>query len=474
MKRNALWFVALALLIASWPATAAASPPADDPGWWAEYYSNPGLHGGASLTRHESSIDYDWGTGAPASGLPADRFSVRWTRTTHFDAGPYTFCVTVDDGARVWVDGHLIIDEWKLQGATTYCASKNLSNGAHTVQMAYFENMAYAVAKLWWTAGDGPQPPHSPGPSYPPGPSHPPGPPQPPPPDQPADWHGEYFDNKDLSGSPELTRTDTDLRFDWGTGAPASGLSADDFSVRWTADVDFQADTYDFFARHDDGVRVWVDGALIIDSWHDQPATTHSGTRTLSADTHHIRVEYYEHTGLASLVVWWSTDGLEPPDGPPHRPPDGPPSGPPGGPGGRVIVDNTDPDFLWGGPLRSREVAQLGMGNNLYWTYNTTFWPVNYGRWTPQLPIARDYEVFVHIPGRYATSTKVRYRVLHNGERHDRIVDQSQYSEQWVSLGTYYFNAANRGKEFVLVYDNTREPKGRRMIAFDAVQFIPN
>jgi hypothetical protein len=114
------------------------------------------------------------------------------------------------------------------------------------------------------------------------------------------------------------------------------------------------------------------------------------------------------------------------------------------------------------------------VGNNLYWTYNTTFWPVNYGRWTPQLPTARDYEVFVHIPGRHATSTKVRYRVLHDGERHDRIVDQSQYSEQWVSLGTYYFNAANIGKEFVLVYDNTREPKGRRMIAFDAVQFIPH
>ena len=159
MKRSVLWFVTLALLLASWPAVAGASPPSQDPGWWAEYYANPGLYGGASLTRYESSIDHDWGSGAPAPGLPVDYFSVRWTRTTHFNANTYTFCVTVDDGVRVWVDGHLIIDQWKLQGASTYCADKYLSAGAHVVQMAYFENTRYAVAKLWWTPGGGPPPP---------------------------------------------------------------------------------------------------------------------------------------------------------------------------------------------------------------------------------------------------------------------------------------------------------------------------
>jgi len=79
----------------------------------------------------------------------------------------------------------------------------------------------------------------------------------------------------------------------------------------------------------------------------------------------------------------------------------------------------------------------------------------------------------VSIPPRFASSTNVRYRILHNGQRHDRIVDQSRYSEQWVSLGTYYFNAGSGGSEFVLVYDNTQEPHGSRMIAFDAVEFVP-
>jgi hypothetical protein len=437
MKRSTLWFVTLALLVASWPAVVAASPPAQDAGWWAEYYANPGLYDGASLTRYESSINYDWGLGAPASGLPTDYFSVRWTRTTHFNAGTYTFCVTVDDGVRVWVDGYLIIDQWKLQGATTYCASQYLSAGTHIVQMAYFENTGYAVAKLWWTPGGGPTP-------FPTPPT--------------SGWAGQYYNNKDLSGSPALTRTDADLRFDWGTGAPASGLPADNFSVRWTRDVYFSAGTYNFFAKHDDGARVWVDGTLVIDYWHDQPATTHAGTRTLSAGTHRVQVEYYEHTGFASIVVWWDVDGIEPPTP---------------GPGGEVVVDNTDPGFLWGGPPRSRYTAYGGIGGSLYWTHNSTSNPVNYGKWIPHLSAARHYEVFVFIPRSYATSTNVRYRILHNGQRHDRIVSQSWCGDQWVSLGTYYFDAANVDKEFVLVYDNTREPYASRMIAFDAVKFVP-
>jgi hypothetical protein len=229
--------------------------------------------------------------------------------------------------------------------------------------------------------------------------------------------------------------------------------------VRWTRDVYFSAGTYNFFVKHDDGVRVYVDGALVIDYWHDQPATTHSGTRTLSAGTHRVKVEYYEHTQYASIVAWWDVDGFEPPPSP--------------GPDGGVMVDNTDPGFIWGGPHRSRYTAYVGIGGSTFWTHNGTTNPVNYGKWTPHLPSARHYEVFVFIPGRYATSTSVRYRILHDGQRHDRIIAQRRYSGQWVSLGTYYFNAANVGREFVLVYDNTREPYASRKIAFDAVKLVP-
>jgi hypothetical protein len=472
MKRGTLWFVITILLLATWPAVAGASPPGDDPGWWAEYYANPGLYGNPSLTRYENDINYDWGRGAPARELPADHFSVRWTRTVEFNTGTYKFCVTVDDGVRVWLDGHLIIDQWKVQGASTYCASQRLSAGQHTVQMAYFENTEYAIAKLWWSPEGGPSQPAAPQP--------PTRRPTPQPPAQ-GGWAGQYYANKDLSGSPNLTRTDADLNFDWGLGAPAPGLPNDNFSVRWTREVYFSAGTYHFFARTDDGVRLWVDGELVIDYWRDQPATTHRGTRMLSAGTHRLQIEYYEHTQYASIAVWWTGDGAVPPSGPggpsgPGNPP-GPDDQP--GPGGKptprdvVVVDNGDAGFLWGGPLKSRHEAQGGVGGDFFWTYNGNVDPVNYGRWTPRLPAPRKYEVLVHIPSSFGTSARVRYRILHDGDRHDRIVNQDQYSDQWVNLGTYYFNAANIGKEFVLVYDNTREPRASRAIAFDAVQFVP-
>jgi hypothetical protein len=137
------------------------------------------------------------------------------------------------------------------------------------------------------------------------------------------------------------------------------------------------------------------------------------------------------------------------------------------------VVDNTSAGFVWGGPLKGRQVAYIGVGGTIYWTYNSTTNPVNYGKWTPRLAAARNYEVFAYIPGSFATSRNVRYRILHAGQRHDRLVDQARYSDQWVSLGTYYFNAANVGSEFVLTYDNTREPHATRMIAFDAVKFVP-
>jgi hypothetical protein len=136
-------------------------------------------------------------------------------------------------------------------------------------------------------------------------------------------------------------------------------------------------------------------------------------------------------------------------------------------------VDNTDPGFHWGGPHKGRQTAHGGVGGNLYWTYNSTYNPVNYGQWTPRLPASGRYEVLAYIPGDYGASSRVRYRIIHNGERHDRVIDQWRYGDQWVSLGTYGFNAKNRGDEFVLVYDNTREPYATHTIAFDAIKFVP-
>ena len=48
-------------------------------GFKAEYFKNKTLSGQPEVVRTESSVDYDWGYGAPLDGFPTDGFSVRWT-----------------------------------------------------------------------------------------------------------------------------------------------------------------------------------------------------------------------------------------------------------------------------------------------------------------------------------------------------------------------------------------------------------
>ena len=72
-----------------------------------------------------------------------------------------------------------------------------------------------------------------------------------------------------------------------------------------------------FSVTADDGVRLWVDGALLIDKWIDQPATTDKATKTLSAGSHQVKVEYYEHQYGAVAKASWTTGSTPPPPEPP-------------------------------------------------------------------------------------------------------------------------------------------------------------
>ena len=472
-------------------------PPSPAEAWLGEYYDDMMLGSSVSpakapvMVRMDPQINFNWGTSSPAVGLPAFEYSVRWTRDVNLPAANYNFCATVDDGVRVWVDGVLILDEWREQSVRTFCATQYLAAGRHTLQVAYKQHRGDAIISFSYSSGSVPPPvptpvppPWPPAPTpvppWPPAPT--PVPPWPPYPTQPppvSGWNGEYFANTYFGGPPVLTRVDPEINFDWGWNPPAPGMPADDFSVRWTRDVWFDNNVYTFCARHDDGVRILVDGAIVVDAWFEQAAAVHCGVRPLTAGTHRVQVDYYERSQVALISVWWTVGG-QPPTPPqptpvppwPSYPTPQPPWPPAPSPAQEVVVDNTDPGFTWGGPISSRQVAYLGVGGTLFWTYNSSTNPINYGRWTPRLFAPGYYEVFAFIPREYATSTRVRYRVIHAyGQRRDRIVNQCLYNDQWVSLGTYYFTAT--GNEFVVVYDNTREPYGSAMIAFDAVRFVP-
>jgi PKD repeat protein len=258
------------------PPAPTTAPPAQT--WRGEYYANPILSFEPALVRNDPAIDFNWGTGAPVSQLPAERFSVRWTRRQAFDEGLYRFHAIVDDGVRLYVDDTLVIDEWRDGAARQLTGERWLSAGYHNLRVEYYDNTYESVIRVWWERADGAVP------TYP-------------------DWKGEYWPNRNLSGSPVIVRNDWAPDFNWGYGSPGAGLPADNFSARWTSDLYLTEGRYRFHLVADDGVRLWVDGHLFVDKWwdgrHDEWAEA-----WLGSGSHRVQLEYYEYVGEAYIHLW--------------------------------------------------------------------------------------------------------------------------------------------------------------------------
>lgn len=109
-------------------------------GWKGEYFDNPNLQGPPAAVQDDANISFNWGSGPPAPGLPASNFSVRWSRQAFFEEGNYRFTVVVEGGARLWLDGRPLIDNWQSSGLRTLEADSGLlSRGDHGLVVEYFK-----------------------------------------------------------------------------------------------------------------------------------------------------------------------------------------------------------------------------------------------------------------------------------------------------------------------------------------------
>ncbi|MEP6749975.1 MAG: PA14 domain-containing protein [Bacteroidota bacterium] len=119
---------------------------------------------------------------------------------------------------------------------------------------------------------------------------------------------GDYYNTIGLTGAIYISRTDPTVNFAWGTGSPYRTINGNTFSARWTGFVQpLFSETYTFYTNSDDGVRLWVNGQLIINNWTDHPLTENSGTITLVAGVKYtIKMEYYENSGDATAQLSWS------------------------------------------------------------------------------------------------------------------------------------------------------------------------
>ncbi len=296
-------------------------------GWQGKYYDNAELRGGPALVRDDAEISFDWGDGAPAPWMPTDNFSAVWTRQVSFTPGYYRLNVRSDDGVRVWLDNGLVMDYWRVQDYPWHYADGFYLEGIHTLKVEYFEGTGLARIRFWVEPSNVAPNPTGQAPA-----------PAPAPTSQPATaalgpWQGEYFNNLYLTGSSVLVRTDRSLDFDWGFGSPAPEVQRNYFSARWTGTFSFAAGRYAFSTYSDDGVRVYVDGKRIIDSWLPMRGYR-STTVNLSEGTHTVKVEYFERTGKANIRLGWKQVGA---------------TGPVAGP---TPIPATPPVVTAGGPLR--------------------------------------------------------------------------------------------------------------------------
>ena len=119
---------------------------------------------------------------------------------------------------------------------------------------------------------------------------------------------GTYFDNSTLTG-PSVSRIDPTVDFIWGAAAPAPGIGAETFSVRWTGQIQPQfSETYRFYTVSNDGVRLWVNGQRVVNNWTNHGTTENSGTIALTAGQRYaITMEFYEDTGNATARLLWSS-----------------------------------------------------------------------------------------------------------------------------------------------------------------------
>ncbi len=120
------------------------------PVWTGTYYNSRDLSGAPVLVRQDAAVNFDWLTGSPDASVNSDNFSVTWTTSGHFQAGTYRFSILSDDGIRVYVDNHLLLEDWNIRPSTSILRDIYLSEGNHTIRVEYFEAIGMASISVGW------------------------------------------------------------------------------------------------------------------------------------------------------------------------------------------------------------------------------------------------------------------------------------------------------------------------------------
>ncbi len=131
--------------------------------WTIDFYPNTTLTPPATMSYQSNFINFNWGSGSPGPGFPADNFSFRAVSDVYFNTGTYQFSVLADDEFRIWVNGVLVMSTWE-SGAPgkTFVSNVSLTQGVSKVEVDFREFTGLAYITVNWTQLKAPPPPQPP------------------------------------------------------------------------------------------------------------------------------------------------------------------------------------------------------------------------------------------------------------------------------------------------------------------------
>jgi glucose/arabinose dehydrogenase len=120
----------------------------------AEYFDNADFTN-LKYVQIDPTVNFNWGVAAPSANLQPDDFSVRWfgqVQALYNEA--YTFYVNADDGARLTVNGQVLVDALvgylgEGNGTTTIALE---AGKKYDIQLEYVEAAIDAGAQLSWSS----------------------------------------------------------------------------------------------------------------------------------------------------------------------------------------------------------------------------------------------------------------------------------------------------------------------------------
>jgi outer membrane protein OmpA-like peptidoglycan-associated protein len=117
---------------------------------------------------------------------------------------------------------------------------------------------------------------------------------------------GDYFDGSNFDRY-VTSRTDSKIDFAWNDNPPVKGIDPHNCTIKWTGFlVAPETGTYTFSAKVDDGIRVFINEARIIESWGlNDNGAFEAQVEMTKGQSYALRVEYFNALIEGEIKLLW-------------------------------------------------------------------------------------------------------------------------------------------------------------------------